>query len=118
MDWNGNGLLEPHEVSAVLTLLQSGTEKEKYEFLFYCIDLDHSGKVDKQEMRQMVRALLQARYHIHGLSDRWDTSESFTDIEPSEYRALAKYKSNKIVRDIFDYADTNRDGELNKKVQC
>jgi Ca2+-binding EF-hand superfamily protein len=114
-DWNGNGKLEPPELAAAFTLFQVGTPLERYRFLFHCLDLDQSKSVDKQEFRAFLTVLLEAKYRLSGLSHYRDPDELYIDISISEYRTIAKIKSNALVREIFLFADQNRDGELSMK---
>jgi len=113
MDWNGNGRLDPVELASTFTLFNVGTLKERYEFLFRCIDLDDSNTVDKTEFRNFLTSLLETQYHLKGLNARID--ERYSNIKPIEYRTVAKLTANELVRDIFNYADKNRDGVLNLK---
>eukprot|EP01083_Nonionella_stella_P198254 728045_1 len=115
MDWNNNGKLEPVELAATFTLFQVGNETQRYKFLFMCLDLDMSRTVDKTEFRSFVTALLEAKYRLQGLKNYNEPDELYTDISYTEYRTIAKIKANTLVRDIFLFADQNRDGELDVK---
>ena len=42
MDYNHNGKLEVFEVSAIMTLLQSGKKLDRFRFLFRVLDFDES----------------------------------------------------------------------------
>lgn len=77
--------------------------------------MDGGGTVDKSEFRATLTAILEAQYHLGGLSDIFDHDEIFSNVFPNEYHTVAKFKSNRIVRDIFLVADINRDGELSLK---
>ena len=63
----------------------------------------------------MLTALLEARYHISGIGDPKDPDEWYTRLDHSDFHSIAKMKSNMLVRTIFNFADQNRDGELNLK---
>ena len=81
-----------------------------------CLDLDGSGKVDKDEFRALLTALYESHYHICGLHDPKDPAEWFDGLTVGDYHTIARLKSNILTRTIFLFADTNRDGELNMKV--
>lgn len=115
MDWDNNGYLDQAEVAAVLTLFHVGADTERFRFLFKCLDLDGGGSVDKDEFRRMLTALLDAKYHLHGLFDPREPDEYFVDIVSEEFHTVAKLHANRIVRDIFLFADKNKDGELSMK---
>eukprot|EP01083_Nonionella_stella_P030741 84224_1 len=115
MDWNHNGRLEPAELAATFTLFQVGSDVQRFKFLFRCLDLDRSRTVDKQEFRAFVTALLEAKYRLSGLKNLNEPDELYEDISYDEYRTIAKIKANSLVREIFLFADQNRDGELNMK---
>eukprot|EP01084_Bolivina_argentea_P229391 387183_1 len=115
MDSNRDGILQPSEIMAVLTMFQIGRPIQRFKFLFRCLDLDGGGTVDKSEFRATLTAVLEAKYHLGGLNDLFDHDEIFADVFPHEYHTVAKFKANRIVRDIFLIADTNRDGELSLK---
>eukprot|EP00483_Globobulimina_turgida_P009035 UN09053 len=70
MDWNKNGKLTKYEVAALFTLFNVGTDVERYKFLFNCLDLDQSGSVYKDEFREILTCLLEAKYHIYGLENQ------------------------------------------------
>eukprot|EP01084_Bolivina_argentea_P284260 487124_1 len=115
MDWDNNGKLDPAELAATFTLFQVGSEIQRYKFLFHCLDLDESRTVDKQEFRSFLTALLEAKYRLSGLQNYKESDELYIDIDRNEYRTIAKIKANTLVREIFLFADQNRDGELNMK---
>lgn len=71
--------------------------------------------MDKQEFRAFLTALLEAKYRLSGLKNYRDPDELYIDISYSEYRTIAKITANALVREIFLFADQNRDGELNMK---
>lgn len=116
MDKNNDGILEPNEISAVLTLFNTSNDSDsRFKFLFKCLDLDNNGMIDKNELRATLIALLDAQYQIKGISDPLDCPEIFDNITAREFHTVAKYKANRIVRDVFLYADQNHDGVLTKK---
>ncbi len=58
---------------------------------------------------------MEAKYHLSGLKNYKDADELYIDIDQNEYRTIAKITANALVREIFLFADQNRDGELNMK---
>mmetsp|Transcript_73584 Transcript_73584/g.66219 ORF Transcript_73584/g.66219 Transcript_73584/m.66219 type:complete len:288 (+) Transcript_73584:81-944(+) len=113
VDWNENGKLTKYEVAALFTLFNVGTDVERYQFLFQCLDLDQSGTVKKDEFREILTCLLEAKYHIYGLSNEHDPDEIYIDLGPDDYHTMAKFAANQLVRKIFIYADQKRRGKLN-----
>eukprot|EP01083_Nonionella_stella_P209564 759538_1 len=113
MDWNHNGKLTKYEVAALFTLFNVGTDVERYKFLFNCLDLDRSGTVYKDEFRQILTCLLEAKYHIYGLKNARDPDEIYKDIGVDDYHTMAKYRANQLVRTIFLWADQRKKGKLN-----
>ena len=59
MDRNCDGLLQPSEIMAVLTMFQGGSSTQRFKFLFRCLDLDGGGTVDKSEFRATLTAILE-----------------------------------------------------------
>jgi len=112
MDWNENGKLTKYEVAALFTLFNVGSDVERYKFLFECLDLNQSGTVYKDEFRQILTCLLEAKYHIYGLENARDPDEIYTDIAVDDYHTMAKFNANQLVRKIFIYADQKRKGKL------
>merc|ERR1712159_373004 len=115
VDMNKDGRLQIHEVMSTLMLLTEGTESEKSKFLFKVIDQDRSGKVDQDEMRRFLRALLKVKFVVKGGGLDSDVPEFFLDFSDTDYDSYAKYSANKLVCNIFMFADSNRDGELDYK---
>jgi len=115
MDWNNNGRLDPAELAATFTLFQVGKPVTRYKFLFRCLDLDESQTVDKNEFRAFLTALLEAKYRLSGLKNYKEPDELYKDIDLGEYRTIAKIKANSLVREIYLFADQNRDGELSMR---
>ena len=58
---------------------------------------------------------MEAKYRLSGLKNYKESEELYIDISYDEYRTIAKIKANALVREIFIFADQNRDGELNMK---
>ena len=71
--------------------------------------------MDKNEFRQLLTSMLTAKYHLSGLDDPYDPQEYYVGFKEEDYPSLAKFKANRMVRDIFIFADKNRDGELSMK---
>lgn len=113
MDWNHNGKLTKYEVAALFTLFNVGTDVERYKFLFECLDLDQSGNVKKDEFREILTCLLEAKYHIYGLQNSRDPDEIYNGIGVDDYHTMAKFAANQLVRKIFIYADQRKRGKLN-----
>jgi Ca2+-binding EF-hand superfamily protein len=113
MDWNNNGKLTKYEVAALITLFNVGTDVERYKFLFNCLDLDQSGSVYKDEFREILTCLLEAKYHIYGLENERDPDEIYRDIGVEEYHTMAKFNANQLARKIFIWADQKKRGKLN-----
>jgi len=113
MDWDHTGTLEPHEVGAVFTLFESSEVHDDkishFRFLFRCMDLDCTGSVSRDTFRKMLTAMLKAKYHLS------PKSELLNGVKRDEYHAVATYEANKLVQDIFMFADQDRDGRLNLK---
>jgi len=113
VDWNENEKLTKYEIAALFTLFNVGTDVERYQFLFHCLDLDQSGTVYKEEFKEILTCLIEAKYHIYGLLNEHDPDEIYDNIGPDDYHTMAKYASNQLVRKIFIYADQKRRGKLN-----
>jgi len=58
---------------------------------------------------------LEAKYRLSGIKNYKEPDELYEDINYGEYRTIAKITANALVREIFLFADQNRDGELNMK---
>ena len=58
---------------------------------------------------------MEAKYRLSGLKNYKESDELYMDISHHEYRTIAKITANALVREIFLFADQNRDGELNMK---
>ena len=59
MDRNRDGILQPSEIMAVMTMFQGGSPTQRFKFLFRCLDLDGGGTVDKSEFRATLTAILE-----------------------------------------------------------
>eukprot|EP01084_Bolivina_argentea_P303033 523137_1 len=112
MDWDNNDRLTQYEVAALFTLFNVGSDEERYKFLFKCLDLNESGSVQKDEFREILTSLLEAKYHLFGLENNRDPDEIYRDITVDEYHTMAKFHANHLVRKIFIYADQKRRGKL------
>ena len=65
MDTTGDGRLQPHELAAVFTLFQVGKDKDRFTFLFHCLDLDGSGKVNQKYTQKNLCVILFISHAFH-----------------------------------------------------
>jgi len=115
MDADEDGRLEYEDVMTTLVLLTEGTDSQKSKFLFKVIDADNSGLVDADEMRRFMRALLKVKFVVKAGGLDADVPEFFLGFTDEDFNSYAKYSANKLVSNIFLFADTSRRGELNFK---
>lgn len=113
MDWNNNSKLTTYELVAAFTLFNVGSDLERYQFLFNCLDLHHSGTINKGEFRYVLRCLLEAKFHLCGIKNSRDPDEIYEDLGPESYHTLALFQANQLVRKIFLFADNHRRNKLN-----
>jgi len=112
MDLDGNGKLTRDEVLQVAKLLNSGEDRGLAEFLFNAVDADHNKKVSRKELQAVLYALLETKFLIERTGLREDVPAFFKGFSDTDFQSYAKYCSNRLCEDIFNYADSNRDGRL------
>lgn len=117
VDANHDGILQLSEIQAILTLLQSGTLKERELFLFDCLDLDKNGVIDTKEFEEFLISLFIIQHNIN----------CDTPFQRMRYAIKLRIKYGNVdkmtlftrqakdtVKDIFQSADSNKDGVINK----
>jgi len=112
MDLNNDGNLTKDEVMEVAKLLNSGSDKGLAQFLFNAVDADHNKKISRKELQGVLYTLLETKFLIERCGLREDVAAFFTNFNDTDFQSYAKYCSNRLCEDIFNYADSNRDGKL------
>eukprot|EP01083_Nonionella_stella_P053455 141411_1 len=95
LDSNKNGHIKAEEMACCFTLFQTGSKVDRYQFMFDCMDLEHSSTVNKEQFRQFYATMLELQYGLRGL-----------DEDKEQYAQRA----NTMVQKIFDQS---QQGELN-----
>eukprot|EP01083_Nonionella_stella_P116170 345017_1 len=95
LDSNKNGHIKAEEMACCFTLFQTGSKVDRYQFMFDCMDFEHSSTVNKEQFRQFYATMLELQYGLRGL-----------DEDKEEYAQRA----NTMVQKIFDQT---QQGELN-----
>jgi len=65
-DTNGSGLIDVREFTVGIALLTKGTLDDKIKFAFDCIDTNKSGTLDRMELGDFLRTLIQSGAHLAG----------------------------------------------------
>lgn len=112
MDLNNDGTLTKTEILEVTKLLNSGQDKGVARFLFNAVDADHNKRISRQELQNVLYSLLETKFMIERVGLRDDIPTYFENFTDSDFQAYAKYCSNRLCEDIFNYADSNRDNKL------
>jgi len=115
MDLNQDGWLTKDEVLEVTTLLTSGKDKDIATFLFRVVDANHNKYISRKEFADVMFALLETKFHLERSGLKTDVPAFFQNFKNEDWSSYAKYCSNRISSDIFNYADSNRDNKLSFK---
>lgn len=68
LDTNNGGTIDMKEFTVGIALLTKGTLDDKIRFAFNCIDINHSGSLDRVELGDFMRVLIQAGPAVAGSS--------------------------------------------------
>jgi len=68
LDTNGGGTIDMKEFAVGIALLTKGTLEDKIRFAFDCIDINNSGSLDRVELGDFLRCLIQAGPAVAGSS--------------------------------------------------
>lgn len=68
LDTNNGGTIDMKEFTIGIALLTKGTLDDKIKFAFNCIDVNHSGTLDRVELGDFLRCLIQAGPAVAGSS--------------------------------------------------
>jgi len=66
MDANGTGTIDMKEFAVGIALLTKGSLDDKIRFAFDCIDINQSGSLDRHELGDFLRCLIQAGPAVAG----------------------------------------------------
>jgi len=68
LDTNNGGTIDMKEFTIGIALLTKGSLDDKIKFAFNCIDVNHSGSLDRVELGDFLRCLIQAGPAVAGSS--------------------------------------------------
>jgi len=108
IDSNGDGKLKAYELSAVISLLRNGDMKQRFDFLFECMDLDKNGVIEKLELQHFLATLFQIHYKLEAQHHK-------NEFHPKDTDLLANKNAERIATQVFDFFDVNHDGVLSRQ---
>eukprot|EP01083_Nonionella_stella_P020522 56913_1 len=86
--------IAPEKLACCFTLFQTGSKVDRYRFMFKCIDLQHSNKVNKEQFREFYEMMLEMKYRLRGIEE-----------DEEEYT----FGANSTVEKIFQHNQINID---------
>ncbi|XP_035207728.1 dual oxidase 2-like isoform X3 [Stegodyphus dumicola] len=105
IDADGNGYISFREFLNVIVIFAKGSPEDKTKLMFDMYDIDHSGKLSRQEFSDMIRSLLE-------LANQSLSSSQIEELIASMFSSAGLQKKQEITFDDFTHLLADHREEL------
>lgn len=115
MDKDDAGAVGFKDTCHFCSALSGGNLNDKSNFIFLACDTKRTGRIDKTDLRAMLKSLIMA---CHEALPSFSIISNEKDVELTnglDLDMLCQYRANQLTRDLFSACDTKKTGQISQK---